>query len=241
MGIRGIREARMTRRTRTILLTAVVAVAALIPAAGASAGTLDQQSTLLTFGGLEVDSSNSKAQTFTAGLTGQLDQVDLALSGLSLTTPLTVEIRDGSATAPGATVLASASVPASAVTGSASFVPATFTSPASVTAGTQYAIVAHNDSVGYFWHAGGPVTDSPYVGGKFYGSPVGPPAMGTWTEGNPQADFGFKTYVVPPTPQPPGGGDPPATTPKKKKCKKKKGKKRAAVSKKKKCKKKRRK
>ena len=85
----------MARRTRTFLITAVAGAAALIPAAGASAGTLDQQQTLLTFGGLQVDSTNSKAQTFTAGLTGQLDQVDLALSGLSLTTPLTVQIRDG--------------------------------------------------------------------------------------------------------------------------------------------------
>ena len=197
----------MARRTRTFLITAVAAAAALIPAAGASAGTLDQQQTLLTFGGLQVDSTNSKAQTFTAGLTGQLDQVDLALSGLSLTTPLAVQIRDGSATAPGATVLASASVPTSAVTGSASFVPATFISPASVSAGTQYSIVAlTNDSSSWFWHAGGPVTDSPYVGGRLYGSSDGPPAMGTWTEGNPQADFAFKTYVAPPSPPPPGTG-----------------------------------
>ena len=136
----------MARRTRTFLITAVAAAAALIPAAGASAGTLDQQQTLSNFGGLQVDSSHSKAQTFTAGLTGQLDQVDLALSGMSVTTPLTVQIRDGSATAPGNTVLASASVPTSAVTSSESFVPITFASPASVTAGTQYSIVALNDS-----------------------------------------------------------------------------------------------
>ena len=90
----------MARRTRTFLITAVAAAATLIPAAGASAGTLDQQQTLSDFGGLQVDSSHSKAQTFTAGLTGQLDQVDLALSGMSVTTPLTVQIRDGSATAP---------------------------------------------------------------------------------------------------------------------------------------------
>ena len=82
----------MPRRTRTFLITAVAAAAALIPAAGASAGALDQQQTISNFGGLQVDSSHSKAQTFTAGLTGQLDQVDLALSGLSLTTPLAVPI-----------------------------------------------------------------------------------------------------------------------------------------------------
>ena len=198
----------MSRRTRTFLIMAVAAAAALIPAAGASAGTLDQQQTISNFGGLQVDSTHSKAQTFTAGLTGLLDQVDLALSGgIDATTPLTVQIRDGSATAPGNTVLASASVPTSAVTGSESFVPITFTSPASVTVGTQYSIVAlTNDSSSWFWYAGQAAPDSAYVGGKLYGSPNGPPGSGPWSEGNPFADFEFKTYVAPPPPPPPGTG-----------------------------------
>ena len=181
----------MARRTRTFLITAVAAAAALIPAAGASAGTLDQQQTISNFGGLQVDSSNSKAQTFTAGITGQLDQVDLALSGMSVTTPLTVQIRDGSATAPGDTVLASASVPTTAVTSSESFVPITFTSSASVTAGTQYSIVALNGSVpisGWFWYSGQAAPDSAYVGGKLYGVMNGT-GTGPWAEGNPQADL----------------------------------------------------
>ena len=220
----------MARRTRTFLITAVAAAAALIPAAGASAGTLDQQQTLNTFGGLQVDSSNSKAQTFTAGLTGQLDQVDLALSGMSVTTPLTVQIRDGSATAPGGTVLASASVPTSAVTSSESFVPITIASPASVTAGTQYSIVALNDSPaisGWFWYAGKTDTASAYEGGRLYSSPNGPPGTGPWFEGNTMADFEFKTYVTPPPPPGTGGsgtGAAPATGERAaalKKCKKK--------------------
>ena len=217
----------MARRTRTFLITAVAAAAALIPAAGASAGTLDQQQTLNTFGGLQVDSTTSKAQTFTAGLTGQLDQVDLALSGMSVTTPLTVQIRDGSATAPGDTVLASASVPTSAVTSSESFVPITIASPASVTAGTQYSIVALNDSSGWFWYAGKTNTASAYEGGRLYSSPNGPPGTGPWFEGNTMADFEFKTYVTPPPPPGTGGsgtGAAPATGERAaalKKCKKK--------------------
>ena len=217
----------MARRTRTFLITAVAAAAALIPAAGASAGTLDQQQTLNTFGGLQVDSTTSKAQTFTAGLTGQLDQVDLALSGMSVTTPLTVQIRDGSATAPGGTVLASASVPTSAVTSSESFVPITIASPASVTAGTQYSIVALNDSSGWFWYAGITGTGSAYEGGRLYSSPNGPPGTGPWFEGNTMADFEFKTYVTPPPPPGTGGsgtGAAPATGERAaalKKCKKK--------------------
>ena len=88
----------MGRGARTVLIAAVAGVAALIPAAGASAGTLDQQQTTPGFGSIAVDASFSRAQTFTAGLTGQLDQVDLKLQGMSLTTPLTVQIRDGSGT-----------------------------------------------------------------------------------------------------------------------------------------------
>ena len=201
----------MGKGTRTALITAAVAaVAALMAAASASAGTLDQQQTISNFGGLQVSSHNSKAQTFTAGLTGQLDQVDLALSGAgSPTTPLTVQIRDGSATAPGDTVLATASVPTSAVASTESFVPIAFTSPASVAAGTQYSIVAFNGSTGWFWYSGwtmsGPL--SAYEGGKLYSSPDDvSPGGGPWFEGNPLADFEFKTYVAPPPPPPPGTG-----------------------------------
>jgi hypothetical protein len=182
----------MDRQGRTLLLTAVAIAAALVPAAGASAGVLDQQQTLSNFGGLPVGNS---AQTFTAGLTGQLDQVDLALSGMSVTTPMTVQIRDGSATAPGDTVLASASVPTSAVTSSESFVPITFAAPASVTAGTQYSIVALHGSTGWFWYSGRTDTGSAYEGGRLYSSPIGP--EGPWFEGNTMADFEFKTYVAP--------------------------------------------
>jgi hypothetical protein len=190
----------------------MIGIAGLIPASSASAGTLDQQQTVSNFGGLQVANNNSKAQTFTAGLTGQLDQVDLALGDTSTTTPLTVQIRDGSATAPGDTVLASASVPMSAVTSTESWVPITFTSPASVIAGTQYSIVALNESdssgSGWFWYSGwtmsGPV--SAYEGGKLYSSPNGPPGLGPWFQGNSLADFEFKTYVAPPPPPPPGTG-----------------------------------
>ena len=242
----------MPRRTRTFLITVVAAAATLIPAEGAFAGTLDQQQTVSNFGGLQVDSSHSKAQTFTAGLTGQLDQVDLALSLMSVSTPLTVQIRDGSATAPGNTVLASASVSTSAALSVESFVPVTFTSPASVTAGAQYSIVTLNDSLGWFWYAGKTPDGSPtsaYEGGRLYGSADGPPAMGTWTEGNPLADFEFKTYVAPPPPPPPPPGDgsggngtgaPASGTPvTAKKCKKHKKHRRSAVVSKK-CKKKHR-
>ena len=233
----------MARGTRTFLITAVAGVAALIPAVGASAaGTLDQQQTINNFGGLQVDNANSKAQTFTAGITGQLDQVDLDLNGISLTTPLTVQIRDGSAAGPGTTVLATTTVPTSAVPGGETVVSVPFTSPAAVTAGTQYAIVAMNDSVGWFWVAGqvAMMPDAAYTGGRLFFTSTGPPATSGWAAGSP-ADFAFKTYVTEPvvTPPPPGGGDPATPTTKKKKCKKKK--RSAAAAKKKKYKKKKKK
>jgi hypothetical protein len=198
----------MARRTKGFLITAVAGVAALIPAASASAGTLDQQQTVSNFGGLQVANNNSKAQTFTAGLTGQLDQVDLALSGgVDATTSLTVQIRDGSATAPGATVLASGSVPTSAVTSTESFVPITFASPASVTAGTQYSIVALNAISGsWAWYSGQVAAVSAYPGGKLYSTPDDGGPGSAWFEGNTLADFEFKTYVAPPPP-PGTGGD----------------------------------
>jgi hypothetical protein len=206
---------RRVNRSRFVPLAVIAASATcLVLPSAALAGTLDQQQTLSNFGGLQVASNNSKAQTFTAGLTGQLDQVDLAISGMAVSTPMTVQIRDGSATAPGDTVLASGSVPTTAVTSTESFVPITFASPASVTAGTQYSIVALNDvlSSGWFWYAGKTPNMSPesaYEGGTLYSSPDGPPAIGAfWAQGNSLADFEFKTYVAPPPPPPPGtGGD----------------------------------
>jgi hypothetical protein len=224
---------RRVNRNRFVLLAVVAASATCLAIPGAAlAGTLDQQQTLSNFGGLQASSHNSKAQTFTAGLTGQLDQVDLAISNMSATTPLTVQIRDGSATAPGDTVLASASVPTSAVPSSESFIPITFASPASVTAGTQYSIVAFNGSTGWFWYAGKTDTASAYEGGRLYSSPDDvSPGGGPWFEGNTMADFEFKTYVAPPPPPPPpgtgggsGGGGPSATGQRAaalKKCKKK--------------------
>jgi hypothetical protein len=87
------------------------------------------------------------------------------------------------------------------------FVSIPFTVPASVTAGTQYAIVAYTAASGvnyYYWWDGGP--PSPYAGGMEFLAPSSPP-VAPWS---PQAtiDFAFKTYVAPPvTP-----ANPPAST-----------------------------
>jgi hypothetical protein len=203
-------------------------------AATASAGTLDQQQT--SFGPVTsgaINSNQSLAQTFTAGITGRLDQADLVLSKFfSPTDPVTLEIRNVAGGVPGTTVLASSSIPISAIPNdpNAAFVSATFGTPASVTAGTQYALVAWSTNT-----TGNPgwsfqQSTDPYPGGVGLNSQASPPSS-EWNQ-PPGDDFAFKTYVVPSPPSPP-------VVPHKKKCKKHKKKhKSGAQTAKKKCKKK---
>jgi hypothetical protein len=223
------------------LASGVAGVLLLGATASASAGTLDQQQTSSNTNA-GIWSSVSGAQTFTAGKTGGLDQADLLLSKLiTIPEPLTVEIRNASAGGPGTSVLASGSIPNSAIgPNPPAFVSVTFATPAAVTAGTQYTLVAYtthaiNDSLGWYYQSG---TD-PYSGGELFtgGGPL--PPLGPWNDQMGDDDFGFKTYVVPPPPTTTGSPTTP-TIVKKKKCKKKKHK-RSAESAKKKCKKKKKK
>jgi hypothetical protein len=175
-------------------------------ATAASAGSLDQQQT--TFGAFTsggVNSSQSLAQTFTAGITGRLDQADLVLSTFSSPTdPVTVEIRDAAGGLPGNTVLARTSIPISAIPAdpNPAFVSATFGSPAAVVSGTQYALVAWSTNVagspGWSYQVG---PANPYAAGRGVNSQASPP--GNDWDGPAGDDFAFKTYVAPSPPQPP--------------------------------------
>lgn len=184
-----------------------------LAADAALAGTLDQQQ---TDGGSSyaIASNGSLAQTFTAGLGGGMDQVDLHLQRLGTpTAPLSIEIRDVSGGVPGSTVLASASLPTSSIPTMQAFVPISFAKPAPVVAGTQYAIVAYSPTPfgnDYAWSVGG--TANPYAGGAGFGTGTFPPA-GPWTQLS-TSDFAFKTYVAPA----PASGERSAAL---KKCKKK--------------------
>jgi hypothetical protein len=165
--------------------------------AGALAGTLDQQQTVFDVGTGTIDSGETPAQTFTAGLTGGIDQVDLYIdSHGGPTTPVTIEIRDTSGGDPGATVLATQSVPAAAITAAGSWVTVNFTTPAPVTAGTQYAVLAYDPalSMSQFYELG--YAGDVYAGGRFTYASSSPPA-GPWAAGT-TADLAFKTYVAPP-------------------------------------------
>ena len=166
--------------------------------ASASAGTLDQEQTDGSAGSYGLLSNQSLAQTFTAGISGNLDEVDLDLinSGGS---GLYVEIRDASSSGPGDRILASHIVPDSAIPGPFTFVPVKLDSPAPVAAGTQYAIVAYTSGgSGYRWGRG-PFGDS-YPGGAGFSVGNSPPS-GPW--GPSGADLVFKTYVVPTPPSAP--------------------------------------
>ncbi|MDX6615732.1 MAG: hypothetical protein QOD60_823 [Solirubrobacterales bacterium] len=188
---------------------------ALIGPGPAMAGTLDQQQTDASGADTEIYATQSAAQTFTAGLSGGLDQVDLSLgTSASPTSYLSVEIRDVSG-GPGSMILASRSVPASSVSGTPAFRSIKFSPPALVVTGTQYAIVVYSSTPPGNVYTWGGITGT-YPGGEEFLNNGPSPPSGAW---NPVAvlDHAFKTYVVP---------SPTATTGQRaaalKKCKKKK-------------------
>jgi hypothetical protein len=236
-------------RKHLILIFAACAALQLGLVSSASAGTLDQQQTDVSFnapngfqlvGNPPGTFNQSGGQVFTAGLTGGLDQVDLSLNkvGTPSSSVITVQIRSTSAGLPGgnSAVLATAFAPSAGLTDAQTFVPISIVPAVPVTAGTQYAIVAFNPgSVAGAYGWGMSPTDAAYTGGDGYNDNTDPlPPNETWNPlGN---DLAFKTYVVPAAPAPV-----PAPVAKKKKCKKKKHRSSASVAKKKKCKKKRKK
>ena len=204
-------------RAKLVGLLAVICAACGLAPGTALADTLDQQQP----GGssdVRVDSGESLAQTFTAGLTGPLDRVELLLGALDdpPDATLTVEVRDVTGGSPGGTVLASGSVAPSAVSSTDAWIPIAFATPVPVTAGTQYSIVAYS-SVGtsnsYFWAIDFP---DPYPAGATFYQTVSPPNS-TWTLASLGGDQAFKTYVNVPASTGPTGQRAAA----KRRCKKK--------------------
>jgi len=184
---------------RSLVAAAVIAVAGLLaPLTANAAGTLDQQQTSTSGGAIILGATNTLAQTFTAGISGKLDQVELYLGEQGATSSLTVEIRNTVAGEPGSIVLATTTIPAASVPYfnpfgfRGEFVAASFTGPAQVTAGTQYAIVSHLTEPGpseYFLSLG---ANNPYLSGAEWRS-TNPPTV--WHE--EESDLAFKTYVEP--------------------------------------------
>ena len=206
-----------------LVATALFALAA--PGAALATGTLDQESTAFgsaraLIGTHENGPDVRQAQTFRAGASGSLDQVDLPIRVVGDPgVALTVEIRalDGDgfpAAVLGSATVQQADVPAcndpacidKSPTGDFTtfvFTSVALSTPATVSAGTDYAIVlsatgAQLDIYGdmidreanrYEW--AGTSDDSAYADGTGLGS-----TGGVWGPSN--ADKAFRTFVSPP-------------------------------------------
>ena len=196
----------IARLKGTLVAFTLTAAACLLGADAALGGTLDQQQTNIGGTGYAMQAMQSIAQTFTAGASGGIDQVDLALyrSSTAPTVPLNIQIRDVVGGTPGGAVLASQTLGAAALTTSPAFTSISFPQPAPVTAGTQYAIVTFTASViPAFYAWAGSTTPDPYPAGSSFYTTNSPPS-GAWTAiTTPTEDFGFKTYVAPPVPPTP--------------------------------------
>jgi Ca2+-binding RTX toxin-like protein len=181
----------MRPMSMAVLVSALVLLGSL-PAAAQAAPVLDQSQEDISGAAFAIGQLNgpqSLAQTFTAGLSGTLDEVDLYLQPAGGTDAITVEIRTVSANVPTNVVLATATIPAARVTGG--FVTVAFAAPAAVHAGTAYAIVAYTPAPSlYGWR--GTLTNS-YAGGSLVVSGATPPT--TWSVTN--FDTAFRTRVNP--------------------------------------------
>ncbi len=198
-----------------------------LAASPALAGTLDQSQTSGSDGGAGVGSALHQVlgggtfhqgQTFTAGLSGALERADLYLAR-NCPSPAdpSVQIRtvSGDPPLPTSTVLATATIPAASVEAlTPGWVMVFFPTPATVTAGTRYALVAASPTAcpifmgdilwatGYFW---GYTVQDLYGSGTRVGSSD---AGASWS--SQVEDLAFKTYVEPPPPPPPDPGPEPS-------------------------------
>jgi hypothetical protein len=206
----------MTSARRRFLAATLSAALLGFAASPALAGTLDQSQTSGSDSadgiGTGLDQSTGQGgtlqqgQTFTAGPSGALDQADLYLER-NCTSPgsdVSVQVRtvSGNPAVPTSTALATASVPAASVPSSPGWVTVLFATPAPVSAGTHYALVAAASgatcpvspslwATGYFW---GFTFQDLYGGGTRVSSLNG----GAWSSQG-GGDFAFKTYVIPDT------------------------------------------
>ena len=189
--------ARTSRLLATLVVGTLVSALAVAPRSVVpvfAAGTVDQQQTTSNNFIFAVAPNIAVGQTFTAGLTGRLDQVDLQLRLRGATAAsIGVEIRTAVGNLPGPTVLASATISAASLPTAdpPPFTSIPFTSPAPVVAGTQYALV--------FDLPENVVTEQVstvdvYAGGRFSRSGAG--RSGPYSPFPPVEDLVFRTYVT---------------------------------------------
>jgi hypothetical protein len=179
---------------RRLSIVALAAALLVVPGAAKAQGTLDQsQSLFVTYLGVGGPEA-MMAQTFTAGLSGRLPRVELAVNtgGLEPRGPLVVELRNTSGGEPSDQVLATASVPAQPCCTSIAWLSFPLQPVVPITAGTLYALTLRAPDFSqvptYGWWFFGPGGPDPYPAGDAWlgGSPE-------WVGGN--GDFAFRTYV----------------------------------------------
>jgi hypothetical protein len=166
--------------------------------------TLDQQNLTVTSNGFGFTNTVWAGHTFTPALTGELRRVDLNLfcSGCTGTTPnLTVSIRATTPSVPTGADLATTTIPGFN-SGAGGFFSANFATPATVTAGTRYAVIIRASaapSAGTYAYVcscsgGGAANSNPYANGQRVTSSD---SGGSWTA-DPVIggrDLGFITFV----------------------------------------------
>jgi hypothetical protein len=160
-----------------------------------NAPNVDQQNTAGTTTGTGTITNVSwAAQTFTAGVSGQLMKVDFPLfcaNGCTSNPNLTVSIRATSGGLPTGADIASTSISGDN-SGNTDTFTASFASPPTLTAGTQYALIVRTVSSpgtgGYFWIRSSPST---YAGGQRV---ISANSGSTWAADSTR-DYNFHTYV----------------------------------------------
>jgi uncharacterized repeat protein (TIGR01451 family) len=167
---------------------------------------VDQQNTTLGTSGTPVTTTSWVGQTFTPGLSGRLTRVDINLfcNFCSGTPPsIVVGVRATSGGLPTGSDLATATISTINTSGVPAFYTAIFASPATVTLGTQYALVVHpttnpvSGTIGYTRSGGFSNGANVYAGGMLINganSGVNWSAQ-AFTSGDPTTDSGFMTYI----------------------------------------------
>ena len=177
---------------RVSAIAVAVVIGVMSPAQAAS--TLDQDIAFSTSDcNTEVYSGQGMGQTFTAGLSGPLTSVEVFLvdSSSSGSEPgLTLALASTSSGLPVGVALAASTIPDSDVPSVPGVVTVTFSSPATVTAGEQYAILITTSETNnnYKWCGDG---DDTYSGGMDLDDRTGGP---NWRQLG-DADMSLRTYV----------------------------------------------
>jgi uncharacterized repeat protein (TIGR01451 family) len=188
---------RVRRGVAVTMLTGVVLGAT--TGIALATGTLDQRNAgpgNVFIGACEI----RVAQTFTAGLTGALDTVEMVGGGSNESGDLVVTIEGTDSLAnPGAPddsdVLATETIAEGNIASSGDVQTIVFGDPATVQAGTKYAIVIAapgcvDDQLGNNGFSFAALSGDPYAGGAVCSS------YPAWSCGGSGADFVFATYVT---------------------------------------------